>query len=186
MNSKVFIISGPSGAGEDSVLSGLNNKISLERPITTTTRKMRDGEFQGSPYYFISKEVFENRIANGDFFEWAEQDAGNLYGLNVEEIERARNTENPVMMKLDYQGVITFKKLIPDSIAILISAPNEVIEKRLRNRDTCVTDEFIQGRLEHAKGWAENKKYFDYEIENLDGKLNETIEKALNIIESNL
>ncbi|MFC1622827.1 hypothetical protein ACFL16_00340 [Patescibacteria group bacterium] len=186
MKSKVFIISGPSGAGEDSVLEGLTEKMDFIRPITTTTRKMRDGEFQGSPYYFISKEAFRNRISTGDFFEWAEQDGGNLYGVTKEELERVRNTGKPVMLKLDYQGVITIKKLIPESIALLINVSNDIIEKRLRSRDGDVSDEFIQGRLEHAKGWRENKDIFDYNIENVEGKLNETIEKTLEIINSNL
>ncbi|PIR95197.1 guanylate kinase, partial [Candidatus Falkowbacteria bacterium CG10_big_fil_rev_8_21_14_0_10_37_6] len=52
---KIFIISGPSGAGEDSVIDGLKKLLPIERVITTTTRAMRKNESQGNPYYFISQ-----------------------------------------------------------------------------------------------------------------------------------
>ena len=76
----IFIISGPSGAGEDSVIEGLRDYLDIERFITTTTRKKRKGDVEGNPYYFISKKEFKARIKKGDFIEYAEQYNGNLYG----------------------------------------------------------------------------------------------------------
>lgn len=67
----IFIISGPSGAGEDSIINGLKKYFSVERIITNTTREIRSGESQGNPYYFIRKEEFEERKSKGDFVEWA-------------------------------------------------------------------------------------------------------------------
>ena len=84
----VFIISGPSGAGEDSIIEGLRERFPIERIITTTTREMRSGESQGNPYYFISKEEFERKIQEKGFVEYALQYNGNLYGVTKEEIER--------------------------------------------------------------------------------------------------
>ena len=51
---KIFIITGPSGAGEDSVIEGLHEYFDISRIITTVTRPKRDGESDGNPYYFIT------------------------------------------------------------------------------------------------------------------------------------
>ena len=66
---KLFIISGPSGAGEDSVIAGLKKCLNIEKIITTTTRKIRPDETQGKEYYFISKDEFKKSITNDEFFE---------------------------------------------------------------------------------------------------------------------
>ena len=46
---------------------------------TFTTRGMRDGEVEGSPYFYISKEEFQNKIKNNDFIEY-EFIHNNYYG----------------------------------------------------------------------------------------------------------
>jgi len=50
----IFIIYGPSGSGQDSVIEGIEKKIPVERVITTVTRPPRQKESQGHPYYFIT------------------------------------------------------------------------------------------------------------------------------------
>ena len=60
--SKIFIISGPSGAGEDSIINALKAQFEIEKPITTTTREMRPGEVEGKNYYFLTKDEFEKGI----------------------------------------------------------------------------------------------------------------------------
>src|SRR3989338_4539799 len=88
----IFVVSGPSGAGEDSIIKGLEKYFPIERIITTSTREMRPGESQGNPYHFIGKEEFKKRKDQGDFIEWAEQYNGNLYGVTRQEIERVKNS----------------------------------------------------------------------------------------------
>jgi guanylate kinase len=179
--SKIFILSGPSTAGEDSIINGLQKQIAFEKIITTTTREMRPGESQGNPYYFISKEEFGNRIEKNEFYEYAEEDRSNLYGVTKKEFERACNTGRPVIWKIDYKGVITGKKLFPDAIAILIDISPETIEKRIRRRDNA-SEEYIKGRLAYAQGWYDNRDKFDYSIKNEEGKLDEAIQKVADII----
>ena len=146
--SKVFIISGPSGAGEDSIIRGLEKIFPIEKVTTTTTREMRTGESPGRPYYFVSKENFAFGIENGDFFEYAEEDRGNFYGVTKKEMQRALYSNKPVIWKLDYKGVITAKKIIPDCITIFIDVPPEVIERRIRKRDQA-TEEYIKINAEY-------------------------------------
>lgn len=183
MNAKnnIVIISGPSGAGEDSVIQGLEKLFPTERVITTTTRPMRVGESEGKPYHFISKEIFQKKIAAGEFFEYAEEDNHQLYGVTLEEIHRAQNVPKMVLWKMDYKGVITIKKLLPEVLCILVTAPLEVLEQRIRQRDV-VTEEFVRDRMEYAKGWFKNRMIFDYEVENIQGKLDETVAQVANYI----
>ena len=181
----LFIISGPSGAGEDSVIEQLGQKTDIERVVTTTTRSMREGESEGKPYHFISKKEFKKGVKNDEFFEYAVQDNGNLYGVTYEEIERVAESNKVGIWKVDYKGVITAKKMLPDIFAILIYAPLEILEERIRKRDRNTTEEFVQGRIEYAKGWLEHKDIFDYKVENRQNKLDETVDKVEKIIKEN-
>lgn len=180
--SNIYILSGPSAAGEDSIIRGLENQINFEKIITTTTREMRPGELQGKSYYFISKEEFKNGIENDEFYEYAEEDRNNFYGVTKKEFERACSAGLPVIWKIDYKGVITGKKLFPEAVAILIDVPLETIEKRIRQRDN-LSEEYIKERLTYAEGWYRNKDKFDYIIKNDDGKLEEAIRAVKDIIE---
>lgn len=185
---KLIIISGPSGAGEDSVIGGLQERMALVRVTTTSTREMRPGEYFGNPYYFITKEEFEQGIKDDAFFEYTEQDRGNFYGVTKKEIERVKAAEGVGIWKIDYKGVLYAKEHLPkeDTVAILISAPMEIIEQRLKGRANGDDDGFIAERLAYAKGWYENKEAFDYEVENAQGKLEDTIDQVEAIIRKEL
>lgn len=183
MKNKLFLISGPSGAGEDSIIKGLKEKMSIEVVVTTTTREMRKGEAQGSPYYFISKEDFEKNIELGNFYEWTEEDNSNLYGVTKEEIERVKKTDKIGIWKVDYNGVVNIKKILPEVKAIFIDAPEKSLRQRLKARDNA-DEEFINRRIEYSKGWYKIKHLYDLEVLNEDGKLKESVEKVANFIEN--
>lgn len=181
----IFILSGPSGAGEDSVINGLKKTLPIERVITTTSRAMREGDSQGSPYYFISPEEFEQKITAGHFIEYAREYNNQLYGVTREELERVAQlgkTGKIGIWKIEWQGVITAKKLFPGIIAILISAPLEVLEARIRRRDN-PDEAHLKERMEYSREWLTHTDIYDYRIENQEGKLEETIAEAKRIIE---
>ncbi|MFZ1720514.1 MAG: hypothetical protein WAU28_04165 [Candidatus Moraniibacteriota bacterium] len=178
----IFIISGPSGVGEDSVIDGLERRFPIERVVTTTSRALRPGDSEGHPYYFISRVEFEQGIARGKFFEWAKQYNDNLYGVTHAEIQRVMASGRIGIWKIDYQGVISAKKLFPGIIAILLTAPLEIMEARIRRRDNA-TEAFIKDRMDYTKEWLKHTNIYDYEIENEEGKLDQTIEKVACLIE---
>lgn len=177
----IFIISGPSGAGEDSIINGLEQFFPIERAITTSTRAPREGESQGHPYYFISKEIFRQKISDGDFAEYAEQYNGNLYGVTQDELSRLMCSGKIGVWKIDYQGVATAKKLFPEIIAIMISAPLDILEERIRKRDN-PSEAFIRERMVYSEEWLKHTDIYDYVIENKQGKLDRAIETARDII----
>lgn len=185
MSDKIFLISGASCSGKDSVIKKLRERIDFIKPITTTTREMRPGEINGRDYYFLSEADFRNGIENDEFFEWAEEDRGKFYGVTKKEIERAKSAGKTILWKVDYKGVISIKKMLPEAVAILIASPVEILKKRISERGDNNNKGYIKERMEYNQGWLENEHFFDYKVENEQGKLDETVEKVLKIIKEN-
>jgi len=120
--SNIFIISGPSGAGEDSIMEGLKKYFELERITNTTTRAMRSGESQSNPYYFISEKEFKDEIDKESFAEYAQQYNGNLYGVTKTELERVQKSGKIGIWKIEYKGVMSVKKMYPEIVSKLESS----------------------------------------------------------------
>ncbi len=177
----LFILSGPSGVGEDSIIDGLSKRLPVERVITTTTRPPRKGESPGNPYYFISPESFRDRVDRGEFVEWAEEYNKNCYGVTREELERVIATDRIGIWKIEWKGVMTAKSLFPDIVAIFITAPMASIERRIRKRES-VTDKYVAERMAYTEEWMRHTDIYDYTIENLDGRLEEAVSEAEAII----
>ena len=177
----LFIISGPSGSGQDSIIEGLGKIFPLERVVTSTTRTPRPTESEGTPYYFLSREVFETGIATGDFIEWAQEYNDQLYGVTRQELDRVVTSGKIGIWKIEWKGVITAKKLFPGIKTILISAPIDSIEKRIRDRDH-PTDAYLAERVTYTREWLRHTDIYDYTIENLDGRLEEAINQVADII----
>ncbi|MFA7245397.1 MAG: guanylate kinase [Candidatus Magasanikbacteria bacterium] len=177
----IIIISGPSGAGEDSIMSALEKRLDIERVITTTTREKRPEESEGHPYYFLTKEKFEDLLAEDKMFEHAIQ-YENYYGVTKQEIERVRNSGKVGVLKLDLQGIQTLQKRGDKGfVSIFVFAPIEQLEKRVRNRDGR-SEEYVQDRMEYARKWLKYSHIYDYKIENVEGKLDESVDQAEAII----
>lgn len=181
----VFIISGPSGAGQDSVISGLRDFLPIEVVMTSTTRPMRTGESEGNPYNFVDLEDFEAGIRDGVFLEHAKTYNGQYYGVTHSEIRRVSASGKIGIWKMDWRGVETAKKRFPAILAILITAPLSVLEARIRNRDN-PSEEFIRERMDYTQEFLKHISLYDYRIENEEGKLDEAIAQVKAIIESHL
>ena len=179
----VFIISGPSGSGQDTIIEALRKEFLLERVVTTTTRPMRPGESDGHPYHFISKETFLSLRENGSFVECAETYNGEWYGVQREDLETALASKNIVIWKIDYKGVATIKKQFPHIISFLIEAPAEILRKRLIKRDN-PSEEYLQARMDYTNEWLTSKQLYDYCIKNEEGRLEEAVATIKTIIQA--
>lgn len=102
----LVLILGPSGVGK-----GTQIKLLQERhpdfifPKSVSTRKMRPGESDGNPYYFISDEQFDEHVANHNFLEYAVVHQSARYGTLKEPIEKALAEGKTVIKELDIQGL---------------------------------------------------------------------------------
>lgn len=185
--SNIFIISGMSGAGEDSIITGLEKYFDCEPIVNTTSRQIRPGESQGNPYYFLTREEFENGIEKNDFVEYAKQYNDNYYGASYNELERVEKSGKIGLWKMEYQGVITAKKKFPEIKSIYIAPPSfEILKQRILKRNPDFDKKLLEERMEYNKEWAKHEYIYDYKVVNEEGKLDETIQKVAEIIKKNL
>ena len=182
MKKPIFIISGPSGVGEDTIISELKKELPLDKIVTTTTRDKREGEEEGIAYYFITDSQFDEMLANQNFFEHATQQNGKKYGVTHKEINRVKNGNNIAIWKIEWQGVKKAKELLKDEVvAILITAPLDVLQKRIRDRGG-LTEEQIKERMAYSKEWLNHTDLYDYQVPNLNGKLQQAVTAVKQII----
>ncbi len=181
----VFVISGPSGSGQDSIIEALAKELPLRRVITTTTRTVRDGESEGHPYHFISKATFAQMREANLFVESAQTYNGEWYGVTKEELEKATADGTVAIWKVDYKGVQKIKKLFPHIISFFIEVPKEVLKKRLEARDN-PSEEYLEARMRYTQDWQVNKHLYDYTIQNQDGELQKAVITIKDIIQKNL
>ena len=162
---KLFVISGASGVGKSTVLKRvMEERKDLTFSVSATTRLPRPGEVDGVSYYFITREEFEQRIAQGDFLEYDEHHAV-LYGtLNSQILEKQEHGH--VILDIEPNGAFNVRKARPDAVLIFIMPPSrEELERRLRSRgDT--SEEQIIIRMGRADWEMEQGAKYDYVVIN--------------------
>ncbi len=66
----LFVVSGPSGAGKDTLVDALLTRMPRVRySVSATTRAPRPDEREGEHYFFLDRPAFEARQAAGGFLE---------------------------------------------------------------------------------------------------------------------
>ena len=142
-DSKLFVISGPSGAGKGTLVTRVRERRSnLGLTVSATTRAPRKGEVDGVNYFFLTREEFDRRVANGEFVEWAEVH-GNCYGTLVSEVTSKLASGASLILEIDVQGALQVKERFPEAVLIFIKPPSlevlrgtetpETIELRMAN-----------------------------------------------------
>ena len=179
---KLFILSGPSGAGKGTICKELLAQTSREEvqlSVSMTTRNPRVGETEGVSYYFVSKEEFLRRIEAGGLLEYAEV-YGNYYGTPLQPVIEKLAAGIDVILEIDMQGALKVKENYPDGVFIFILPPSmSELRKRLTGRGT-ETAEAIEMRLgETLKELSYIDKY-DYCVVN--GQLDEAVSRVKSIL----
>lgn len=164
----LIIVSGPSGSGKDTVLKKLFEKMpEIEFSISSVSRDMREGEVQGEKYNFITREQFEQMIADDALLEYNVY-CGNYYGTPKAPVERCIASGGEIVLEVDVNGAANVRKNCPDNFSVFIAPPSfEVLRNRLTNRGT-ETLEVIEKRLSEAKNEIDRIKEYDYVVVNDD------------------
>jgi guanylate kinase len=164
----LFIVSAPSGAGKTTLCGMVRRHFKdLAYSISSTTRKPRPGERDGVDYFFVSREAFEDGIAQGRWAEWAEVH-GNLYGTSAQWICHALSQGRDILLDIDVQGARQLLSRFPDAVTIFICPPSmAVLEQRLRQRggDDEAT---IAVRLRNAQAEMDQKAMYRHVLVNDD------------------
>ena len=176
---KLFILSGPSGAGKGTICKALRAETDLELSVSMTTRNPRAGETDGESYYFVSKDEFLRKIEASGFLEYAEV-YGNFYGTPKQPVIDKLSAGTDVILEIDMQGALKVKENYPDGVFIFILPPSmSELRKRLTGRGT-ETAEAIEMRLgETLKELSYIDKY-DYCVVN--GQLEEAVARVKAIV----
>ena len=164
---KLIVISGASGVGKGTVLGIMMKKRKdLSFSVSATTREPRPGEIDGVHYYFISREKFEEMIAQGAFLEY-DAHAANYYGTPRAQAEEKRE-HGPVLLDIEPAGAKQVREKMPDAELIFIMPPSmQELERRRRGRgDT--PEEQIKLRMERAVWEMEQRVWYDHVVVNDD------------------
>lgn len=148
---KLFVISGPSGAGKGTLVARIRDqRPSLGLTVSATTRAPREGEVDGVTYHFMTREEFSARVERGEFVEWAEVH-GNCYGTLVREVESKLAAGSSLILEIDVQGALQVRERFPEAVLVFIKPPSlEILKERLVGRGT-ETPESVALRLANAE-----------------------------------
>ncbi len=170
----LFVVSAPAGCGKDTILEQvLANEENVGYSVSATTRAPRPGEVDGTHYFFLTREKFEEMIKNGDVLEYTEY-CGNYYGTPKKGVEAMLAEGKDVVLKIEVEGAMNIKKLFPDSTLVFILPPSmKELERRLRKRGT-EDEPTIMRRIAQARNEIDTAVNYDYFV------VNDDLEDAVN------
>ncbi len=174
----VFVVSGPSGVGKDTVLKELMPRLG-ERAfmsVSNTTRPPRIGEKNGVDYNFICEDEFRDAVENGKMLEYTEY-CNIFYGTPLGPVKENVEQGKAVILKIEREGMLNVRKALPDCVTVFIAPPDdEELEKRIRGRKS-ESVSAIEKRLEKARYEIKMSGDYDYRV------VNDTVENAVNELE---
>ena len=161
----LFVISGASGVGKSTILKRVMEAMpELQFSVSATTRKPRPGEIDGVNYYFVTKEQFEQMIAEDAFIEY-DAHMDNYYGTPEAQLNEKLETGS-VILDIEPVGAFNVRAKRPDAVLIFIAPPSmEELERRLRGRGDTAEDQICL-RLERARWEMEQSTHYDYIVTN--------------------
>lgn len=164
----LYIVAAPSGAGKTSLTRALlEREPGIVLSVSYTSRPPRPGEVEGVHYHFVSRSVFEEMIARGEFFEHAVVH-GDLKGTARAPVERLLADGKDVLLEIDWQGARQVRSQLPDTVSVFVLPPSRrELERRLRSRASD-SEAVIQRRLADSREDIAHAPEFDYIIVNDD------------------
>src|SRR5215211_2609250 len=180
----LIVISGPSGAGKDTVMQRMKERgLPFHFVVTATTRPQRNNEVHGRDYLFVSKEEFAHMIDKDELIEHAVV-YGDYKGIPKQQVRKALTSGMDVVMRIDVQGAETVRKLARQALMIFITTESEEdLIRRLETRKT-ETPDSLALRIATARKELKRVAAFDYLIVNGEFLLDETVDTIRAIIEA--
>jgi guanylate kinase len=151
-NSRLTVLSGPSGVGKSTVVAELRRECpEIWISVSVTTRRPRPGEVNGREYYFVDNREFDRMLAAGELLEWNEF-AGNKYGTPREPLRERIERAEPTLLEIDLNGARQVREVMKDdALFVFLQPPSwEELVRRLTRRGTEAPD-VVERRLAVAR-----------------------------------
>jgi guanylate kinase len=176
----LIVVSGPSGAGKGTICDALRKRFSnIYYSISMTTREPRNGEVDGTNYFFTDNFHFEELVHTDSFLEYA-QVYEHYYGTPKEYVFNMLQQGKNVMLEIDIQGAMQIKKKYPKAVFIYVIPPSlDILANRLKSRHTDSAN-VIAGRLAKVKNELEWLSEYEYVV--INDVLELAVERAAAII----
>jgi guanylate kinase len=188
----LFILSGPSGVGKNSIIKQVlaNHPMYMDRVRTYTTREQREGEVDGEQYHFVSKEEFRRLAVEGRLMEADKESVGHdvyglgkVYSMPSDLFGEVKAGAHLVVAEVDVHGMRLLKSRYPGSIAIFITATPGDLAERIESRvDDHMSSDALAQRLDTAREQIGMADEFDYIVVNREDRLEEAVEAVEAII----
>ena len=181
-NGLLIVVSGPSGAGKDTICNKvIEDSDNIWLSVSMTSRNPRGNEKEGKNYFFVTKEEFEQKIKDGKLLEYTNYN-GNYYGTPKDKLEDYLNRGIDVILVLDINGAINIKKLVPSALFIFIMPPDmETLKKRLIARKTESKEKVI---ARFTEAYNEINSYNKYNYVVVNDKIENAVSKVKAIIQA--
>jgi guanylate kinase len=179
----LFVVSGPSGAGKGTIVQQLLSRLDqVTLSISMTTRSPRPGEQHGVHYFFVTRDQFEQAIAQGQMLEYARYNQ-QYYGTPRAFVAEQTVAGQDVILEIEVQGALQIRQNTQGrSVHIFVTPPSwGELEARLRQRST-ESEEAIQARLQRA---TEEMGYLpDYDYFVVNDQLESAVQTVAAIIQA--
>ncbi len=179
MNTILFVVSAPSGAGKSSLLQALlaaDDRLSLS--VSHTTRPARPNEQSGVHYHFVDVATFQQLRQQGHFIESAEV-FGQYYGTSQQALQHQLR-DSDVALEIDWQGARAIRACFPDAITVFIAPPGiAALRDRLLQRAQD-DPQIIQQRMQQAQ--SELSHYHEYDYLLINEKFSATLHDLQHIL----
>lgn len=173
-----IVVSAPSGTGKTSILRQvLKICPNMRFSISYTTRLPRPDEEDGRDYYFVSEEMFRDRVKQGEFAEW-EENYGHLYGTSAKTMKAFLEKGFDLILDIEARGAKRLKENFPGGIFVFILPPSLDELKRRLNRRGFENEHAKEKRVKNALDEIREIVWYDYII------FNDRLETAIEALKS--
>lgn len=124
----LIVVSGPSGAGKDTIVRPLLAEPRFKKVVTCTDRPPRAGEIHGEDYYFITREQFSACVQAGDFAEHVVTGLSRK-GTLKSELQGILTGMKHVIWRIDMTRASTVRTFISENLPPEISP--QILERTL-------------------------------------------------------
>ncbi len=166
----LLVLAGPAGSGKTTLCERMVAEApGFSRVVTSTTRDPRPDEENGVHYHFFSAAEFDQKVADGEFLEWAWVHRKNRYGTLASSVLQPLAEGRSLIINIDVQGVENFRRaaqtdplLAKHMATVYIDVPIPELRARLAGRGE--TEAEIERRMITAVKEQEERDRFDHVI----------------------